>query len=221
MSNPTPTHASIISAAISQTVSGVRVALPGRVESYDPSTQRATVQPLIMDGHIDEDDERQAERLPVVSDVPVMFPGSGAYRVTWPVTIGDTVLLVFSSSSLDLWLARGGEVDPQDDRRHNISDAVAILGLFDFAHVPTTAPPTGMVLHASALQLGGPTAVQPVIRGTSFMSAFAALMGSIAGAVGTSGTPAGATTSAATIVAAYATFVTAATGFLSTSVTLK
>lgn len=166
MSNPTPSHAGILAAAMDRRLARVRVALPGRVEAYDPNTQQAEVQPLIMDGDPDPDNDGSRRAIPVAKlvSVPIVFPGSGKFRITWPVNNGDTVLLVFSSSAIDYWLAVGGMVDPADDRRHDISDAVAIPGLFDFAHVPTTAPTNAMTLHASALQLGGPDAVDPVIR---------------------------------------------------------
>lgn len=107
----------------------LRVALPGRVESYDEATGRATVQPLVKDGYFDELGERQVDRLPAVADVPIVFQGAGDYQVDFPIAVGDEVLLVFSSSSIDRWLATGGEVDPGDDRRHALSDAVAIPGL--------------------------------------------------------------------------------------------
>lgn len=161
MSNPTPSHATIYDRAFAKRSATLRVALPGRVESYDPATQKANVQPLIMESYADDLGDAQVERLPVVTNVPICFPGAGPYRVTFPVAVGDTVLLVFCSSSIDRWLSRGGEVDPQDARHHDISDAVAIPGLFDFAHVPTEAPTDALVLHADMTKIGGPGSSTP------------------------------------------------------------
>lgn len=50
-----------------------------------------------------------------------------------PVAVGDTGLLIFSDRSLDVWLATGGIVDPGDDRRHALSDAVFVPGLRPFS----------------------------------------------------------------------------------------
>ena len=126
----TPLFAEVLTALVDSRINGIRVALPASVQSYDPTTQRADVQPLIQDGYYDSTNTRIVERLPVITDVPIVFPGSGGFRVTFPVAAGDVVLLVFSSSSLDRWLASSGaEVDPVDDRRHHISDAIAIPGL--------------------------------------------------------------------------------------------
>lgn len=150
--NQTPTLAEVLGAALDASARGLRVALPARVESYDPATQQVSAQPLVLEGFVGEDGERATERLPVINGVPVVFPGAGGFRVTFPVAVGDTVLLVFSSSSIDRWLALGGEVDPQDDRRHSINDAVAIPGLRDFAHSLASTPST-----MSLGKDGGPT----------------------------------------------------------------
>ena len=109
-------------------------ALPGRVQSFDPSKQAADVEPLVHDTWDAEDGSLQTGPLPVIPSVPVCFPGSGGWRVTFPIAKGDTGLLVFCSRSIDRWLSEGGSVDPQDDRTHDLSDAVFIPGLNDLAH---------------------------------------------------------------------------------------
>jgi len=124
-----PKLASVLDRAAGAKLKGLRVALPARVETYDEATRLVSVQPLIMDGFVDESGNRKADRLPVINDVPIVFPGSGGARVRFPVLKGDTVLLVFSSSSLDKWLVSGGEVDPKTDHRHALTDAIAIPGL--------------------------------------------------------------------------------------------
>ena len=58
----------------------------------------------------------------------MQFPGAGGYRITFPVAEGDTGLLLFAESSLDKWLVSGGTVDPEDDRRHDLTDAVFLPG---------------------------------------------------------------------------------------------
>lgn len=153
MTTRSPTLAETMNRGAARQISRIRVALPARVETYDAATQQVSVQPLIQDGYTDESGERQAERLPVIPHVPVVFPGAGGFRVTFPIAVGDTVLVVFSSSSLDQWLALGGEVDPKDDRRHDLSDAIAIPGLRDFAHALSSAPTSTMSIGKD----GGPT----------------------------------------------------------------
>lgn len=129
MSPRTPTLAALLNRFKAQAFADLRVSMPARVEKYDDATQLADVQPLLKDSYVDEDGERQIARLPVVTNVPVVFPGGGGMRITFPVRAGDTVLLVFSDRSIDSWLAQGGEASPEDERRHHLSDAVAIPGL--------------------------------------------------------------------------------------------
>lgn len=121
-------------------VADLHTALPGKIVKYDESTQKADVQPLIKERYTDESGTAQARELPVIPAVPVQFTGSGGYRITFPVVAGDTGLIVFSEASLDKWLVSGGTVDPADDRRHDLTDAVFLPGLRDFGHALASAP---------------------------------------------------------------------------------
>lgn len=143
----------LVDTAISARLDGVFTAMPGIITSYDASKQSATVQPAVWAAYENEQGDRVPERLPVVQAVPVVFPGAGGFRITFPVAKGDTCLLVFTNCSMDRWLATGGEQDPGDDRRHSIGDAVCIVGLRNFANPLSSAPTTTM----SMGQDGGPT----------------------------------------------------------------
>lgn len=156
MSNSSPSPETVIRRAIRVALRQVRVALPGRVESYDAKTCQADVQPLIMEAQPQPDGSLKTALLPVVPHVPVLFVGGGGSRLTFPVKAGDTCMLVFSSSSLDRWLALGGEVDPQDDRHHHLTDAIAIVGLDDFASVKP-AHATATVLEGDDVRIGDDT----------------------------------------------------------------
>ena len=107
----------------------IHVALPARVESYDSVKQVVSVQPLTKEVSQDESGSPLVESLPIVNNVPVVFPGAGGYQLRFPVTVGDEVLLIFTDRSIDQWKSQGGEVDPIDLRRHNLTDAIAIPGL--------------------------------------------------------------------------------------------
>ncbi len=100
--------------------------LPGRVESYDSATCRANVQVLILEPNETEAGGREMKRRPVIVDVPVGFAGAGGMRVKFPISKGDTVVLLFCARSTDRFKASGKEVDPDDDRHHDLSDAIAL-----------------------------------------------------------------------------------------------
>lgn len=146
----TPTLAEVIAGAVGARLAELNVAIPASVQSYDRATQKASVKPLIRSVLTDSDGTRVAEGRPIINDVPVVFPGAGAYSITFPLAAGDTVLLVFSQASLDKWLSSGGEVDPLDPRRFALSDAIAIPGLRPFS-----APVEGTDDTAMVIQSGG------------------------------------------------------------------
>lgn len=106
----------------------LHVSLPGRVERYDHTKQQADVKPLLkkrlLDGTVEE--------YPIVPNVPVMWPRTADFVLAAPLSRGDQVLLVFVERSLDEWLSEGGTPAPVDRRKFNLSDAVAIPGLYSF-----------------------------------------------------------------------------------------
>lgn len=132
MSATSPTLAEVIRAAIQAHDADLHVSIPAEVVRADLARGQVDVRPLVKEVLAAGDGARVAFSVPVIADVPIVWPGAGGYRLTFPVVAGDTVLLVFSDRSLDAWLTRGGEVDPGDDRRHALSDAVAIPGLRSF-----------------------------------------------------------------------------------------
>lgn len=128
-STRTPTLTEVIRTGIESALWDMCKVMPGRVESYDPSTQLANVQPLLKKLITLEDGTEASESRPVVPNVPVVQMFGGGYGVQLPITKGDTVLLVFADASLDIWKARGGEVDPIATHAHHVADAIAIPGL--------------------------------------------------------------------------------------------
>lgn len=124
-----PTLGLMISNAILAKLLDVHTMLPARVERYDSVNHLVDVKPLLKTVHLDAEGERIAGSIQVIPNVPLLFFGAGGVRITVPVSVGDTVMLVFCEASLDTWKERGIEVEPGDDRRHNFTDAVAIPGL--------------------------------------------------------------------------------------------
>lgn len=135
-----PSWAEVISQAIDHRLSGVWTALPGRVESYDASSQTVAVQPVVQDVVADPAGALLAANMPQLPRVPVCFPQAGGYYLTFPLQAGDTVLLVFCARSLDRWRTTGriNEV-PSDQRMHDLSDAIAIPGIRP-STMPLAAP---------------------------------------------------------------------------------
>ncbi len=211
--------ADIVMGAIDVHMEGVYTCLIAQVTAYDSSKLTVDCQPLTKQGYINEVGARAATALPIIPSVPLMFPGAGGMRITFPVQVGDRVLLCFSMHSIDRLLASDGSrvVDPGDDRRHDLSGAVAIPG-FQTLRSASPANADAMVIEGDDIRLGDDGASNALILESAFKSALNTLLQSIASAVGTSGTVPTAVTSAATIVTAITTFMTSWTSYLSQKV---
>jgi hypothetical protein len=128
-----PTQPELLRLAIEYHTRDLWTAMPGKVTKYDPVLQKADVKPLVQDLIATEDGEEIVEPLPIVTDVPIMFPRAGGFFMTMPVRVGDFCTLVFCSRSIDKYLeGSGGDVNPADFRTHDLSDAVAFLGMAPF-----------------------------------------------------------------------------------------
>lgn len=106
----------------------IHTATVGLVQKWNQLKQTIEVQPAIMRKREDED---EAKPLGLITDVRVIFPGSGDYWATFDITPGDPVLLIIPERSLDVWLNQGGIVDPKSSRSFSMSDALAIPGVLD------------------------------------------------------------------------------------------
>lgn len=69
----------------------VFTSIPAIVESYDPVTKRADLQPTPLTAFIDG----TLGAMPILPNVPVLLPSGGGYCISLPIKRGDTVLVVF------------------------------------------------------------------------------------------------------------------------------
>ena len=70
------------------------------------------------------DGELVSEQLPVLSDVPVLFPRAGGFFISFPIQPGDFVQLVFNEVSIDDWMA-GASSTIVSGERFNLQGAVS------------------------------------------------------------------------------------------------
>lgn len=111
-------------------ISGVHTCIPGRVEKYDYTLQKAEIKPLIKYNF----DDGTFSEYPIIVNVPVMVPRTKDFIMHFPINKGDTGLLLFSEIALENWLSLGGIQEPGDSRRFDISDGIFIPGLYPFTN---------------------------------------------------------------------------------------
>ncbi len=108
-------------------MSNVHTSFPGVVKKYDNEKRRATIQPCL-NRKLPSGDFIQ---MPVITDVPIVYPGCITSGIHFNLQDGDEVLCVISERSIDTWKDNDGGIDvsDKDPRRFNLIDCVAIPGL--------------------------------------------------------------------------------------------
>lgn len=118
----------------------LRCAAPGIITAFDPITQTATVQLCLKELiRIQKKSSvyQDTKQIPELLDVPVVMPRAGNFIITVPITEGDECLVVFADACIDSWWQNGCSKnnegqwqaqEPMSLRRHDLSDAFAILG---------------------------------------------------------------------------------------------
>ncbi len=134
MSAKNPSNVEIVQRAIELRLATVRVCLPGKIVSFDADKQLAVVKPLIPGTHVFSDGTIQNFPLSKIHNVPVIFEGTENFYFTYPIQEGDRCEIRFTDRSLDKWLQNGEDVAPEDDRLHDLTDAVCVMGLRDQGH---------------------------------------------------------------------------------------
>jgi len=122
----------VMNAIFDRRMSEIHTCLPAKVIKYEFETQKATVQPLIKKDYLDG----TKESLPIIVNVPVVWPRTAKASFTFPLEEDDYVMLLFSERAMELFLDKGGEQLPGDRRQFDLIDAIAVPGLFPF-NVPS------------------------------------------------------------------------------------
>lgn len=130
MSIGTPTTAGAVRDAIEQRERQMQTSFPARVVagSYDASLGTVTVEPMFYEAWR-EGSERVVEAPAneadaYVEDVPVAFPRSGDFCITFPIADDSFGLVTCTKYALDVWREAGTVSDPGDLRRFTMSGAV-------------------------------------------------------------------------------------------------
>lgn len=111
---------------ISTTLNCIKI---GQIVSFDKTDQTCSVRILHKPTSEYNPFARELLEYPLLQKVPCVIMGGGSSHITYPITSGDQCLLLFSDYMIDNWWI-SGEPRPSDfPRQHDISDAIAIVGL--------------------------------------------------------------------------------------------
>lgn len=132
----------VLQSVIDSVLANVHTVQVGQVVSFDAAKQTCTVQPCAMRVYTGQD----PIALPPIEDVPVVYPGSGDWWITFELVAGQYVLLVFAERSIAKWLNSGGVSDPQLSSKFDLSDAIAIPGINPYPGALTPGVAAGALM---------------------------------------------------------------------------
>lgn len=130
-----PTQALLL--AMEGNKSSIWTAMPGIVQSFDPTQRTAVVQPSIQAAVWDANEVQSWQNMPLLPDCPVIFPGGGGVLLTFPLQPGDEVLVLIANRCIDYWWQRGGIQQQAELRMMDLSDGFCLAGI---QSLPNVAP---------------------------------------------------------------------------------
>lgn len=133
-------------AALDGRQTAIWTAIPGFIVSVNYTAMTCVVQPTLSEIMVDENGNQTTVTLPTLLDVPILYPSGGGFTMTFPLDVGDEVLIVFSSRCIDAWWQLGGVQQAMEARMHDLSDGFAIPG-------PKSSPNTLDSISSSHLQI--------------------------------------------------------------------
>jgi len=102
----------------------------GIIKEFDASNQTATVevahtQVVSIDAH----GVKTIQEYPLLLQVPVFVLFGGIDFLSMPVRAGDNCILLFNDRDLDSWFIGTDKAYPNTSRLHDLSDAIALVGI--------------------------------------------------------------------------------------------
>ena len=113
----------------------IHTILPGKFVSYDGHEKRkAEVKIMVKLRNA----QNEIIEIAPIKDVPVIFPSTMDFNFLFPINKDDGCLLVFSESSIGNFLLNdtNNAKDADDLNRFDLSDCIAIPGLWSFKNLP-------------------------------------------------------------------------------------
>lgn len=121
-----PTEPKIIRDAIVSWLADAHTSIPGKVVSYDPVTQAASVQPAVQRAVESTSGGWVHFDYPVIPNVLVGWLAGGGCSLQMPLAAGDSVWLLFSESCWAQYRSSGQVAPPGDHRRFDLSYPIAL-----------------------------------------------------------------------------------------------
>lgn len=151
-----PSDVDVIREGIRVALEDVHTCMPGVVATFNPATQTANVAPVLKRPIKKADGTLTHETIPILHNIPIIFPRGGGTAIQWPLLPGDGLVLFFSEAATAQWRSTGQLSEPGDLRRHDLSYAFAIPGVAPMSNplVPPVGPEV-LITPSTWVRVGG------------------------------------------------------------------
>lgn len=126
MTRATPPPVTFVESIQERRERSMQTGFPARVVNWDSSTNTVELEPQFIETWVNRDGTRETESgdYSTIGNVPVLFPRSGQWSITFPIVTGSFGLVLCTKYSLDRWRSQSGLAsDPGDLRRFTMSGA--------------------------------------------------------------------------------------------------
>ena len=106
--------ADVLDQALDMRQARIHTATVGIVKAVDLEKQTVTVKVALQGFTVDEQGEKHWQDIPLLVDVPIVWPRAGGFALTFPVKPEDECLVVFGERCFDAWWQSGGVQKPID-----------------------------------------------------------------------------------------------------------
>jgi hypothetical protein len=141
----------------------LHTSFPAQVLAYNATLGTLEVRPALKREAVDEDGGLVFETISDLYGIPIMWPRGGGYVMTFPIAVGDWVLIHCAEQSTLVWRRRGiapsspGFTDP-----HGLNGCVAVPGWYPDTKRTLTPSTTDLVIGS----LDGSTTIKVKPGGT-------------------------------------------------------
>ena len=145
MSLPELSLSTMLESWVTDKLESVHTCLPAKIESYNATTRKVTVLPLVKarfsNGAIIS--------FKKIDGVPVQFPSGQNWGIHAELVPGDVGIILISEASLGQWLLSEGKaaITPEDHTRFSLQDAIFIPGVYPWNATPKDIPSTGLFIN--------------------------------------------------------------------------
>jgi len=105
----------------------------GVIESFNPTEHTCSIKINYKRTQLIRDSKGLYKKkfldYPVLIDCPVIIMSGGSSALTFPISVGDSCLVLFNDRDIDNWFSGQNNAELASNRLHSLSDGIALVGV--------------------------------------------------------------------------------------------